>query len=119
LRQRGAVDGGERLVAPRRAAVDGAGAELLAGAGLAEDADGDVAFADPLDEREDVAHRGRLADDAVGLDRREALSYTFLLIEDAAKAVVLRADAEERRDGVARLWRPGARFLDEEELPFA
>src|ERR1043165_942270 len=46
LRKRRAVDGGEGLGAPRRVAVDGARDELLAGAGLAEDADRDVAAGD-------------------------------------------------------------------------
>src|ERR1043165_9070272 len=117
LRKRRAVDGGEGLGAPRRVAVDGARDELLAGAGLAEDADRDVAAGDAGDEREDVAHRRRVADDAV--DGRFPFRLALFLLDDAAEAVVLGAEAEERGDGVARRGGPGVGSVDVEEFALA
>ena len=61
----GAVDVDERLVAARAAGVDGAGQEVLAAAGLAEEEDGDVVVEDLLERVEERAHRGVAgADDA-------------------------------------------------------
>ena len=61
----GAFDVDERLVAARAAGVDGAGQEVLAAAGLAEEEDGDVVVEDLLEGVEERAHRRvASADDA-------------------------------------------------------
>src|SRR6185436_16671026 len=100
LRQRRAVDGGERLRAPRRVAVNRARDQLLAGAGLAEDADRDVAAGDARHQRANLAHHGRIADDAVEEARMRGRPRTFFLFENAAQSLVLGARAENRGDGV-------------------
>ncbi|MCY1419192.1 hypothetical protein D9M71_347750 [compost metagenome] len=62
FRQRGAVQAHERLVGARRVVVDGAGDQLLAGAGLAEHQHRAVPLADPAHLVEHPAHRRRVAD---------------------------------------------------------
>src|SRR5262249_29003265 len=68
-RDRAAVDGHERAARAPRAHVDRAREHLLADAALAFEEDRRVARAEALEEREDVAHRGR---DALGLAERGA-----------------------------------------------
>ena len=60
-RQRRAVDLDERLVAPERSLMDGAGDELLADAALAANQYGDVAVRHLLDDRCDRFHVGAVA----------------------------------------------------------
>src|SRR5262249_43553473 len=62
-RQRRAVEGDEGRLAPERHAVDRAREELLAGAALAEDEHARVRRRDASDERQELLHRRRLADD--------------------------------------------------------
>ncbi len=61
----GAVELDEGAVLAAAVVVDGAGDEFFAGAGLAQQQDGGVAWGDGLDELEDVAERGAVADDLV------------------------------------------------------
>ena len=80
LRDRRAVDRDERL---RRAAareVDGARDDFLAGAALAADQHARAAARDLADQREDLAHRGALADQ---------LAHRRGLVDGAAQAPVL------------------------------
>ena len=65
LRQRGAVDGEEGLRRPRAVGVDGAGDQLLAGAGLAQHEDVRLGPGRLLDEVEDARHGLAAADDAL------------------------------------------------------
>src|SRR5256886_13194337 len=67
LGERGAVDRDERAAAPRRARVDGAGDELLAGAALALDEHRGGAARDLLEERHHPAEGGARADDRAPL----------------------------------------------------
>jgi hypothetical protein len=61
-RQRGAVEGDERALGARPQAVERARQELLAGAALAHDEDRGVGGGHPLDERDELHHRRRVAD---------------------------------------------------------
>src|SRR5690606_11057478 len=61
----GAVDGDERARAARAAVVDGAGQQLLAGAGLAGDEHGGARAHRAAGEREQLAHGGARGDEAV------------------------------------------------------
>src|SRR5436305_10173424 len=98
--------------------MNGARGQLLARAGLAEDAHRNVAAGDARDEREDLAHGRRVSDDAVD---RFALrdGDGLVLLDDAAHAVMFGARAEERRERVARFGRPRADAVDEQQLAFA
>src|SRR4051794_41636935 len=99
-------------------AVDGARRQLLAGSRLAEDADRDVAARHARDQREDLAHGRRVADDALdrlALRDRDAL----VLLDDAAHAVMLGARAEERGQRVARFRGPRVNAVDEEQFAVA
>src|SRR5947209_1107284 len=118
LGERRAVDRRERLVAPRRLAVNGVRDELLPRSRLAADADRDVAPREAGDERKDLAHQRRLADDSL---HRVVLrlSRALLLLDDAAEAVVLGARAEDRGERVARFRRPARQPLDEQQLALA
>ena len=66
-RERGAVDGDQRLVAQVRVAMDGARHQLLAGSRLAADEDGGGRRGDPRDQLGDLLHLRVLADDEVAL----------------------------------------------------
>src|SRR4030042_6647995 len=66
LRQRPAVHGDEGAGGARAVAVDGAGHELLAGAGLAGHEDGGVGGAGEGDLLVDAEHGPAAADEAVG-----------------------------------------------------
>ena len=61
LRNGGAVDGGEALLAPRAHPVDGAGQHFLAGAALAGDEHGGAVARHAGGQVEQVAHRAALA----------------------------------------------------------
>ena len=115
LRQRRAIHGGERLVLARGLPVDGARHELLAGAGFAAHADGDVAPRHLRHQRENVAHQRRLADDAFD-DLARHVARALLLLDDAAQAMVLGASAEDRGQCVARL---GIESVDVQQLAIA
>src|SRR5690606_24704206 len=80
LRNRGAVDGDERLPSTRRALVDRAGDELLSGAALAGDQDRRVEAGDLLDLPLNLLDRAARSHEAV------------LLLEDRLELEVLRAD---------------------------
>ena len=98
--------------------VNGARGQFLARARLAEDADRNVAARHARDEREDLAHDRRVADDAVdGLALGDR--YVLVLFDDAAHAVMLGARAEERGQRVARFRSPGVDAVDEEQFAFA
>ena len=62
LGQRAAVDGDEALVAPRAVVVNGAGHQLLAGAGLAADQDRARRRGDRAEQLEQLAHHAALSD---------------------------------------------------------
>src|SRR5581483_9001629 len=64
----GAVDGHERAVPARALVVNGARDELLARAGLAENADARLARADPIDLRHHALHGAARPDDLVAAD---------------------------------------------------
>ena len=68
LRDGAAVDGDERPLGARRAAVELARDQLLAGAGLAGDEHGDVGRRDLLQLAEDLLHARRRADDLAEAD---------------------------------------------------
>ena len=98
--------------------MDGARHELLAGAGLPEDADRDVALRDPRDQGKDLPHGERLPDDAVdglGAGRRCRL----VLRDDALQAVLLGARPDDRGQGFPPFHRPAADAVDVEQLAFA
>ena len=65
----GAVDGQERRLGPGAVLVDGARDQLLAGAALAGDQDGDVLGRDPADRLVDLEHGRAAADDRVATVR--------------------------------------------------
>src|SRR5262249_18614187 len=116
LGEGGAVLRDEELVAPLRLVVDRRGDELLAGAGLALDADGGAGVDDLLERGEDRAHRRRLADDV-----REAAALLAVLQITVLAAQALVGDAEapdEERvlDGERRL---GAEHHDDLEVALA
>ena len=67
-RHGGAVHGHERFVTPRAPLVNRARDELLAGAGLAEDADARLARRDAIDLRHHAAHRVTRPHDLVAAD---------------------------------------------------
>ena len=60
--QGAAIDRHERLAGPRALVVDGAGDQLLAGAGFAQDEHGGLRWGDFGDQRADALHAGRGAD---------------------------------------------------------
>ena len=62
LRQGAAIDGDERHVGPRALVVDGAGDQLLAGAGFAEDQHGRIGGSDLGDELPNALHGAVCAD---------------------------------------------------------
>ena len=62
-----AVDGDERLGGATAVLIDGAGDEFLAGAGLAENKDGDGGVGDATDAFVNFLHRFAIADEGVGL----------------------------------------------------
>ena len=66
FRYGGAVDGDERLVGTQAVGVNGAGHQFLAGAALAADEHGRIAFRHSPDELGDAQHRPALADQGVG-----------------------------------------------------
>jgi hypothetical protein len=72
LGDRAAVDGDQGAAGARRSLVDLAGDQLLAGAGLAGDHDGDVDAGDLLDAAVDVDHLRAGADDLAEADALEA-----------------------------------------------
>ena len=63
--KRGAVDLHERLVAPKRGRVEGPRHELLAGAALSPDQDGDIGVGHPFDEIVDLGHSFAVAEKQV------------------------------------------------------
>ena len=67
IRQRGAVHPHEGRVVARRVPVDRFGHPLLPRAGLALDQDGGVRGGHLVDDLEDFAHRGGIADEAVAI----------------------------------------------------
>src|SRR6185436_2011335 len=99
-------------------AMDGRRDQFFSGAGLAEDGDWDVAARDARDERADLAHRRRIADDAVertGLRGPRA----FFLFEHTAQALVFGARTEQRGDRIARFAAPARAAFDVQQLPLA
>src|SRR5690606_32272841 len=84
-RDRTAVDDDERLVRARRQLVQRARDHVLAGPGLALDEDRGVGRRDALDQAEDLAHRGRLADH---------LAERFLLGRQDLDALLERRELE-------------------------
>ena len=66
LGQRGAVDRDEGALGAARALVEGAGDELLARSALAGDEHGRLGARDSVYQGEELAHRGRAADDGGG-----------------------------------------------------
>ncbi len=72
-----AVEHDERPLGARAARVDGLGADLLAGAGLAVDQDGAVRRGRARQQREDLTHRQRAPDqapEAIAVGRRQRLT---------------------------------------------
>ena len=65
---RGAIDFDEGALFARAEIVNGAGDDLLAGAGFAEDENGAAGGRDEFDLREDFADRGALADDFLEIE---------------------------------------------------
>ena len=78
--------------AARAVGVDGAGDELLAGAALADDEDGDVAAGDAVDEAQQLAHRLAAAGDLVVADSAFSRAVAGEL-ELGARDVELRSRA--------------------------
>ena len=89
LRDRRRVDRDERAARARAVLVQRVGDELLAGARLAGDEDGDDALAEPADRAEHVLHRRRLAEDLGHL-------------RDGGVVGPLRAGSPRRRGGSGR-----------------
>ena len=87
LRQRAAVHGDERPLAPRAGVVDGLGDDLLAGARLAGDEHGGVGGGDPRHEIEDPLHLGRAGHDAAGAEPVAHLPAQILVLA-AERALV-------------------------------
>src|SRR5262249_50918409 len=92
LRDGAAVDGDEGSVAPWTMRVDGPGHELLAGAALSLAEHGGLCLADPLDQREDLAHPGRGAEDVGKADRR--LPLPGLLVALALELAEVRRPSQ-------------------------
>ncbi len=85
VHESGAIADGEALLADGRNLVDGAGDELLAGAGGADEKDVGVVAGDFAGEVEDFEHGGTLADDAVEFEVFEELLFEGA---DAAALIV-------------------------------
>src|SRR2546425_1718063 len=111
LGQRGAVDRDERAAAPRRARVDRAGDELLAGAALALDEHRRGAAGDLLEERHHAAERGARADDRALLEQVVEPLLERAVLLDQVSALEGLADQAQELGALERLGEEVVRAL--------
>src|SRR5256885_6101028 len=111
LGQRGAVDRDERAAAPRRARVDRAGDELLAGAALALDEHRRGAAGDLLEERHHPAERGARADDRALLEQVVEPLLERAVLLDQVSALEGLADQAQELGALERLGEEVVRAL--------
>ena len=106
----GAVDGDEGLVPPRARAVDGLGAELLAGAALAGNEDGGLRGGRAVDQPIDHLHPGRSADETV---IAVAAAILPVGVDQARQPLALESVAQRHQKAL------GCERLDEEVVSAA